>query len=81
LPDTIRTLFGIFTAVWILVLLGTVIIFEYIVPLTIFHSFLDGIVKGILASILVLVWLFIFYEMQKMMVRTQLRIEKSKLKA
>jgi len=74
-------LIGIFTAVWILVLFGTVIIFEYIVPLAIFHSFLDGIVKGILTTILVLIWLFIFYEMQKFMVRTQLRIEKSKLKA
>jgi hypothetical protein len=81
LPDAVKTLIGIFTAVWILVLVGTVIVFEYIVPLVVFHSFLDGIVKGILATILVGVWLFLFYEMQKMMVRTQLRIEKSKLKA
>jgi hypothetical protein len=53
-----------------------VLIFKYIVPLTIFHSFLDGIIKGGLAAILVLVWLFLFFEMQKTMVRTQLRIEK-----
>jgi len=81
LPDAVKTLIGIFTAVWILVLVGTVIVFEYIVPLAVFHSFLDSVLKGILATILVVVWLFLFYEMQKMMVRTQLRIEKSKLKA
>jgi hypothetical protein len=79
LPDAVRTLIGIFTAVWILVLVGTVVIFEFIVPLVVFHSFLDSVLKGVLASILGLVWLFLFYEMQNLMERTQLRIEKSKL--
>jgi len=69
-------LIGIFTAAWVLVLLGTVLIFEYIVPLAIFHSFLDSIVKGILATILVAVWLLLFVGMRNIMIRTQLRLVK-----
>ncbi len=69
-------LIGIFTAAWILVLLGAALIFEYIVPLTIFHSLLDGVVKGILATILVAVWLALFVAMRNLMIRTQLRLVK-----
>jgi len=69
-------LIGIFTAAWVLVLLGTVLIFEYIVPLAIFHSFLDSIVKGILATVLVAVWLLLFVGMRNIMIRTQLRLVK-----
>ena len=69
-------LLGIFTAAWALVLVGTVLIFRYIVPLTIFHSFLDGVVKGVLATILVAVWLVLFVEMRNLMIRTQLRLVK-----
>jgi hypothetical protein len=69
-------LIGIFTAAWILVLLGAALIFEYIVPLAIFHSFLDSIVKGILAIILVAVWLVLFVAMRNLMIRTQLRLVK-----
>ena len=74
--DPVRILIGIFTAAWVLVLVGTIIIFEYIVPIVIFHSLLDGIVKGVLAMILVLVWLFLFIQMRNVMVKSQLRIEK-----
>jgi hypothetical protein len=74
--DPVRVLIGIFTAAWILVLLGTIIVFGYIVPLDIFHSFLDSIVKGVLAMILVFIWLFLFVQMRNVMVKSQLRIEK-----
>jgi hypothetical protein len=74
--DPVRVLIGIFTAAWILVLLGTIIVFGYIVPLDIFHSFLDSIVKGVLALILVFVWLILFVQMRNVMVKSQLRIEK-----
>lgn len=67
---------GIFTAAWLLVLLGTVLIFEYIVPLNIFHSLLDGVVKGVLTTILVVVWLFLFVKMRDYMIETQLGLEK-----
>jgi len=67
---------GIFTVAWALVLLGTIIVFGFIVPLAVFHSFLDSILKGILASILVLIWLFLFVQMRNVMVKSQLRIEK-----
>ena len=69
-------LLGIFTAAWALVLVGTVLIFKYIVPLTIFHSFLDSVMKGVLATILVAVWLVLFVEMRNLMIRTQLRLVK-----
>lgn len=69
-------LIGIFTAAWVLVLVGTIIVFGFIIPLVVFHSFLDGILKGILATILVLIWLFLFVQMRNVMVKSQLRIEK-----
>ena len=74
--DSVRVLIGIFTAAWALVLVGTIIIFEYIVPIVIFRNILDGIVKGVLAMILVLIWLFLFIQMRNVMVKSQLRIEK-----
>jgi hypothetical protein len=74
--DPIKTLLVIFTAAWALVLIGTVLIFEYIVPLDILHSFLDGIVKGVLATILVIIWLLLFVAMRNVMVNTQLRLTK-----
>jgi Na+-translocating ferredoxin:NAD+ oxidoreductase RnfA subunit len=69
-------LVGIFTIVWILVLLGTGIIFDVIVPLNLFHSFLDSIVKGLLAAVLVGVWLLLFIGLRNRMVKSQLRLEK-----
>jgi len=74
--ESLGTLIAIFTAAWALVLLGTVIIFEVIVPLNIFHSFLDSILKGVLGLFLVVAWLFLFVEMRDHMVKTQLRLEK-----
>ena len=61
----------IFTAVWALVLMGTIIIFEFIVPFVIFHSILNGILKAALSTVLVVVWLFLFVAMRNAMVRRQ----------
>ncbi len=69
-------LIGIFTASWALVLIGVIVIFRYIVPLVVFGSFLDSIVKGALSTILVLIWLFLFVQMRNIMVKSQLRIER-----
>jgi formate/nitrite transporter FocA (FNT family) len=74
--ESIAALVGIFTAAWALVLIGTVLIFKGIVPLNIFHSFLDSIVKGVLAAILVGIWLLLFLEMRNALVKIQLRLEK-----
>ncbi|MDG6907577.1 MAG: hypothetical protein JRN20_17525 [Nitrososphaerota archaeon] len=70
--DPIRMLQGIFVAVWFLVLAGTIIIFELIVPLALFHSLLDGVIKGVLATLLVAVWLEIFILLRNAMVKKQL---------
>lgn len=65
-------LLGIFVIVWLLVLAGTIIIFEFIVPLVLFHSFLDGVIKGVLAAALVVVWIGLFIVLRNAMVRRQL---------
>ena len=62
----------IFTATWALVLVGTIIIFEFIVPFVFFHSLLDSILKATLSTVLVVVWLFLFVAMRNAMVRRQL---------
>jgi len=70
-------LIGIFTAAWLLVLVGTGIIFDGIVPLNVFPSFfLNSILKAVLATVLVAAWLVLFVEMRNRMVKTQLRLEK-----
>ena len=69
-------LLTIFTLAWLLVLGGTVIIFQFIVHLVIFHSFMDSVTKGILAVILVAVWLGLFILMRNAMENRQLRPQK-----
>lgn len=69
---------AIFTIVWILVLAGTIIIFEFIVPLQIARGLLNGLVQGILSLFLVLVWLGIFVFMRNRLVRKQLSNGKDK---
>lgn len=69
--DPVRTLIGIFTLVWILVLVGTIIIFRYIVPLDLFHSYLDNVLKGVLSAILGLIWIALFVELRNIMIKRQ----------
>lgn len=71
--DPVTSLIAIFTAVWALVLVGVIIVFEFIVPLNILGSFfLNSILKAVLAMILGLVWLALFVEMRNFMVKSQL---------
>ena len=72
-------LLAIFTMVWLLVLAGAIIIFEFIVPLAIFHSFLDGVTKGILATILVVVWIGLFMLMRNAMETRRLRPQRTQV--
>lgn len=75
--ESMAFLLGIFTAAWALVLIGTVLIFAFIIPLNPFQSFFENsIIKGVLTTILVGVWLLLFLEMRNAMVRNQLRLEK-----
>ena len=64
-------LMTIFSIVWILILAGTIIIFEFIVPLKIFQGLLNGLVQGGLTLILALVWVGIFLFMRNQMVKRQ----------
>ncbi len=61
---------GILSAIWLLVLVGTVLIFHFIIPLSLFHSFfLNSIVKALLSGILVLIWLGVFIGLTNAFVR------------
>ncbi len=60
---------GIFTISWLLVLLGAIIIFKYIVPFNYCNCFNDGILKGVFAVILSGVWLLAMVVMRDVMVR------------
>ena len=70
--DPVQMLLAIFAAIWLLVLMGAIIIFEFIVPLAVFHSFLDSVLKGVLATILAVIWLALFVALRNLMVRRQL---------
>ncbi|MGI0092205.1 MAG: hypothetical protein ACREBS_10900 [Nitrososphaerales archaeon] len=76
--DPVQMLAVIFAAIWLLVLIGTIIVFRYIVPIMIFHSFLDSILKGVLATMLVVIWLALFVALRNAMVRRQLLPAKEK---
>ena len=52
-------LITIFTLAWVLVLVGSAMIFEVIVPISFWNNFFyDSITKAVLVTILVLVWLY-----------------------
>jgi hypothetical protein len=66
---TLYAIFAILAVIWLLVLLGTVLIFHYIVPFVYFHSFLDSILKGVFTAILVGIWLAVFIGLTNAFVR------------
>jgi hypothetical protein len=51
-------LLGIFTIAWLLVLIGSVVIFEFIIPFHYWGGFTDSIAKGAFATVLGLIWLY-----------------------
>jgi hypothetical protein len=60
---------GIFTISWLLVLLGAIIIFKYIVPFSYCNCSNDSILKGVFAVILSGAWLLAMVAMRDVMVR------------
>jgi hypothetical protein len=60
---------AILSAIWFLVLFGTILIFQFIVPFAYFHSFLDSILKGVFTTILVVIWLLVFVGLTNSFVR------------
>jgi hypothetical protein len=51
-------LFAIFTVAWLLVLIGTIVIFEFIVPFHYWGGIYDSVAKAVFTTILALVWLY-----------------------
>jgi membrane protein implicated in regulation of membrane protease activity len=77
--DPVKTLILIFTAVWILVLAGTILIFEFIVPFNPFDSFfLNSTLKGVLSLILAGAWVYLFASLRDIVMRRELQLSKGK---
>jgi ethanolamine transporter EutH len=66
----------IFAAAWLLILAGAVIVFRVIVPLTICDCFANSVAKGVLATLLSVVWLSILVAMRNLVVRRTLMKKK-----
>ena len=60
---------AIFTISWLLVLVGAIIIFRYVVPFNYCNCSNDSILKGVFAVILSGVWLLAMILMRDVMVR------------
>jgi hypothetical protein len=67
--EPIAEMIAIFSIAWVLVLVGTIVIFEYIVPFTYCACFYDSIAKAGLAIVLAVVWLLAMVAMRDVMVR------------
>jgi len=65
----IISLLGIFTLAWVLVLVGTVIIFEFIIPFSFASVFYNSIAKAVFATILAVVWLYLLVLLRNLMVK------------
>lgn len=65
----IQILLVIFTIAWLLVLIGSVLIFEFIIPFHYWGGFSDSVAKGVFATILGLVWLYILALLRNLLVK------------
>lgn len=65
-------LLATFAIAWLLVLLGTIVIFEVIIPFQYFRYILDGILKGVFTLILAVVWLAAMIGMRNYIVRKRI---------
>ena len=66
--SSMAALYGIFGASWLLVLLGAIIVFKFIVPLSFCGCFYDGAAKAALAALLGATWLLIMVAMRNFLV-------------
>ncbi len=69
-------LFTIFTIAWLLVLVGTIIIFEFIVPFHYWGGIYDSVAKGIFTTILGLVWLYALVLLRDVFVKRNILTKK-----
>ena len=70
--NPLPALIAILTAAWLLILLGAVVIFNYIVPFSLFHSYADSVAKGIFGTVVGLLWLFAMAKMKDYFVRKKI---------
>ncbi len=62
-------LLAIFTIAWLLVLIGSVVIFKFILPFHYWGGLTDSIAKGVFATVLGLVWLYALALLRNLLVR------------
>ena len=65
----IVALLGIFTLAWVLVFVGTVIIFEFIIPFSFSSFFYNSIAKAVFTTILAMVWLYLLLLLRNVAVK------------
>lgn len=66
------SLVAVFAIAWLLVLLGVIVIFEFIVPFQFCSCFYDSVAKGVFATVLSVAWLFALVLMRNVLVRRTL---------
>jgi hypothetical protein len=69
-------LFAVFTIAWVLVLIGTIIIFEFIVPFHYWGGIYDSIAKGTFTTVLALVWLYTLAFLRDIVVKRNVLLKK-----
>lgn len=70
--NPLPALLAILTVAWLLILIGAVIVFNYIVPFSYFHSFADSVAKGVFGTIAALLWLLAMAKMRDLFVRKEI---------
>ena len=65
-------LLAAFAIAWLLVLLGTIVIFEFIIPFQYFGNIFDGILKGVFTLALAVVWLSAMVGMRDYIVKKRI---------
>jgi hypothetical protein len=68
------SLLVIFALAWILVLVGTILIFEFIVPQNFCPGICNGVAKGAAATVMGVLWLLALLAMRNILIRRTLLV-------
>ncbi len=72
MDKSFTSLIAIFAIAWLLVLLGAIVIFEFIIPFQYCECFYDGIIKGIFTTFLAVLWLLAMVTMRNRIVKRRI---------
>jgi hypothetical protein len=69
------SLLVIFALAWVLVLVGAILIFEFIVPHNFCAGICNGVAKGAAATVMGVLWLLALFAMRNVLVRRTLTVQ------